>query len=190
MQPDNDCSLCPRLADFRVKNRQNYPSFFNSPVLTWGETSARLLVVGEAPGLKGANRTGKPFLGDDAGRNLFDALLNHGLASGDYSSEDLRLHNCRITNAVRCVPPKKGDSYAPSVQEIKQCNRFLAAEIKEMPNLAVVLALGIKANDAVVRALGLRPLNKYKFERNSERVLPLSRGDLRLLIAIIAPHVT
>lgn len=151
--PAYDCDLCPRLCAFHTANRTQYPDFFNGPVPPFGALDAGLLVVGLAPGLKGANRTGRPFTGDYAGLVLYSSLLKMGFASGNYreSKDDgLTLHHCRITNAVRCVPPEN----KPEPSEIKQCNAFLKAEIAAMPNLRLILSLGTISHNAVLKALG------------------------------------
>lgn len=155
--PAHDCPLCPRLAAFHVENRQHYPDYHNGPVPSFGAFDAPFLIVGLAPGLKGANRTGRPFTGDYAGLVLYGALQRHGFASGNYDPEKMasggdgfKLHQCRITNAVRCVPPQN----KPETVEIKACNRFLADEIAAMPNLRVILSLGLISHKAVLNALG------------------------------------
>jgi len=151
-EPPRDCPLCPRLAEFRGKNRGTQPAYFNAPVPTFGMTSARLLIVGLAPGLHGANRTGRPFTGDFAGDLLYATLLKHGLARGTYdkrADDGLELVDCAITNAVRCVPPQN----KPLPSEIKTCRQFLAAQIASMTHLHAILALGKIAHDSVCRAL-------------------------------------
>jgi uracil-DNA glycosylase family 4 len=151
-EPPMDCPLCPRLAKFRVDNRKANPGYFNNPVPTFGSREARLLIVGLAPGLHGANKTGRPFTGDYAGVLLFSTLLKHGLAKGAYDAradDGLELHDCAITNAVRCVPPEN----KPLPEEIKTCRRFLSALIGEMPHLRAILALGKIAHDSVCDAL-------------------------------------
>jgi uracil-DNA glycosylase family 4 len=153
--PDRDCGLCPRLKDYRTANRAAHPDWHNAPVPSFGELDARLLVVGLAPGVRGANRTGRPFTGDFAGVLLYGTLPRFGLANGRYAAapdDGIDLRSCRITNAVRCVPPGN----LPSTAEIKACNPFLAAEIAAMPRLRGVLALGLVAHKAVLRAKGLR----------------------------------
>jgi uracil-DNA glycosylase family 4 len=152
-EPPNDCSLCPRLANFRLENRETNPGYFNNPVPTFGSREARLLIVGLAPGLHGANKTGRPFTGDYAGVLLYSTLSKHGLAKGTYDAradDGLTLHDCVITNAVRCVPPEN----KPLPEEIKTCRRFLSALIADMPHLRAVLALGKIAHDSVCDALG------------------------------------
>jgi len=154
-EPDRDCPLCPRLVDFRLKQRAAFPDWHNAPVPSFGDASGRLLIVGLAPGLRGANRTGRPFTGDYAGNLLYQTLLKFGFARGDYCErpdDGLTLVDCRIANAVRCVPPAN----KPEPSEIKTCHTFLVAEIAAMTNLRAVLALGKIAHDATVRALGGR----------------------------------
>jgi uracil-DNA glycosylase len=153
--PGRDCPLCPRLAQFRAEQRAAYADWFNAPVPAFGGAAGRLLIVGLAPGLRGANRTGRPFTGDYAGDLLYATLANFGFAQGRYgerADDGLALVDCRITNAVRCVPPEN----KPEPGEIKACNRFLAAELKSLPQLKVVLALGTIAHQAVLAALGER----------------------------------
>ncbi|HEY0282419.1 MAG TPA: uracil-DNA glycosylase [Rhizomicrobium sp.] len=154
-EPPHDCLLCPRLAQFRAANAKAYPDFFNAPVPTFGANEARLLIVGLAPGLKGANRTGRPFTGDWAGDLLFAMLLKHGLARGTYderADDGLTLAECAITNAVRCVPPEN----KPTPAEIKTCRKFLVGQISAMPHLRAILALGKIAHDSVCDALGAK----------------------------------
>jgi len=147
-----DCPLCPRLAEFRAENRKAYPDYFNDPVPSFVGSDVRLLIVGLAPGLHGANRTGRPFTGDWAGDLLYATLLRHGLARGIYgerADDGLRLVDCAITNAVRCVPPEN----KPLPAEIKTCRRFLGARIASFPHLRAILALGRIAHDSVCDAL-------------------------------------
>lgn len=154
-QPGHDCAMCPRLAGFRATNRASFPDFFNAPVPSFGPFPARLLVVGLAPGLRGANRTGRPFTGDYAGDLLYETLLAHGFARGRYDAapdDGLKLVDCRVTNAVRCVPPEN----KPNGHEARTCRTFLAAELVKNGSLNVVLALGRVAHDNVISALGLR----------------------------------
>ena len=169
-EPSPDCSLCPRLAAFRTDNRGRYPDFHNAPVPSFGPADARLLVVGLAPGLRGANRTARPFTGDFAGRLLYGTLLAHGFATGRYGEhgdDGLRLVGARITNAVRCVPPEN----KPTGAEIRTCGRFLAAELAGLANLAVFVALGSVAHGAVLTALGLRAA-AYRFGHGRRHDLP------------------
>jgi uracil-DNA glycosylase len=153
--PDRDCDLCPRLAGYRAANRAANPTWFNAPVPSFGCLDAPLLVVGLAPGVRGANRTGRPFTGDYAGVLLYQTLLKFAIARGSYSgdaSDGLALPDCRVTNGVRCVPPAN----LPTPAEITACNTFLKAEMAAMPNLRGVLALGGVAHKAALRARGLR----------------------------------
>jgi uracil-DNA glycosylase family 4 len=154
-QPLHDCLLCPRLAEFRQRNRAEHPDFFNAPVPSFGSLDAPLLIVGLAPGLKGANRTGRPFTGDYAGDLLYGSLARHGLARGTYQAkpdDGFELLGVRITNAVRCVPPEN----KPLPVEIGTCRKFLIAEIAAMPNLRAILALGAIAHHSVVSTLALK----------------------------------
>jgi uracil-DNA glycosylase family 4 len=154
-EPPGDCPLCPRLAEFRQRNRDVHPDFHNAPVPAFGPLDAGLLIVGLAPGLKGANRTGRPFTGDYAGDLLYPTLIDAGLAEGTYGrspDDGLRLRNARITNAVRCVPPQN----KPDTAEIATCRRFLSAEIAAMEKLSVILALGSVAHKSVLAAIGYR----------------------------------
>jgi uracil-DNA glycosylase len=153
--PGRDCPRCPRLVAFRQLWRAREPDWFNAPVPSFGPRDARLLIVGLAPGLRGANRTGRPFTGDYAGDLLYGTLLEFGFAQGRYQArpdDELTLVDCRITNAVRCVPPEN----KPAPQEIATCRRFLSATVEEMPRLCAVLALGRIAHDTVVAACGAR----------------------------------
>ncbi len=153
--PDQDCDLCPRLAAFRDDHRAAEPDWHNAPVTSFGGLDARLLIVGLAPGLRGANRTGRPFTGDFAGDLLYATLGDFGFARGAYdahAADGLTLHDCRITNAVRCVPPQN----QPKGAETAACRQFLAAEIAAMTRLRAILALGLVAHGAVLKALGFR----------------------------------
>lgn len=168
--PSADCALCPRLAGFRRDNQAAFPDWHNAPVPAWGGADAALLIVGLAPGLRGANRTGRPFTGDGAGDVLYDALLRHGWARGTYGArpdDGLELIDCRISNAVRCVPPEN----RPIPAEISNCNRFLAAELAGLPALECVLALGQIAHRAVLRALDLRQA-PHPFAHGAVHALP------------------
>ena len=150
-----DCPRCPRLEAFRLAWRTQEPGWFNAPVPSFGPLQARLLVVGLAPGLRGANRTGRPFTGDYAGDLLYATLKEYGFARGTFEArpdDTLEMVDARITNAVRCVPPEN----KPTPAEINTCRNFLAATIGEMANLQVVVALGKIAHDTTVKALGGR----------------------------------
>lgn len=154
-EPPLSCALCPRLAAFRDANRAAEPGWFNAPVPSFGGAGARLLVVGLAPGLKGANRTGRPFTGDFAGELLYGTLLEYGFARGTYAArpdDGLALVDCMISNAVRCVPPEN----KPTPAEASTCNRFLAARIAAQGRLVAIVALGRIAHDATLAALGER----------------------------------
>jgi uracil-DNA glycosylase len=168
--PSHDCTLCPRLADFRATNRGANPDWFNAPVPSFGPTDARLLVVGMAPGLRGANRTGRPFTGDHAGLLLYQTLLRFGLAHGEYgadAADGLTLQDMRLTNAVRCVPPAN----LPEPREVSTCNRYLTAEVQGMANLKAVLALGVLAHAAVLKACGIPPAH-IRFRHGALHTLP------------------
>lgn len=171
--PPPDCALCPRLASFRSDNRRAYESFHNAPVPSFGRLEASLLIVGLAPGLRGANRTGRPFTGDYAGDLLYETLLRFGFAAGAYRADPqdgLRLVDCRVTNAVRCVPPEN----KPTGAEVRSCRPFLAAEMEAMPRLRVVVALGGIAHKAVLAAIG-RPQNTAPFAHGALHSLPGGR---------------
>ncbi len=168
-QPPRDCGLCPRLAGFRNRHRAAEPGWHNAPVPSFGPLDARLLVVGLAPGLRGANRTGRPFTGDYAGDLLYATLLDFGFATGRYDKrpdDGLALVDCRVTNAVRCVPPRN----RPVGAEINACRPFLKAELAAMPRLSVVLALGTVAHATVVRTLGRRAA-EFKFAHGAMHAL-------------------
>lgn len=153
--PAADCPLCPRLVGYRDSNRTSNPAWFNGAVPSFGSLDARLLVVGLAPGVRGANRTGRPFTGDFAGLLLYNSLIKFGFATGTYTADPgdgIVLRDCRVTNAVRCVPPAN----LPTPAEITGCNAFLTRELAAMPRLRLVLALGGVSHKAVLRARGLR----------------------------------
>jgi uracil-DNA glycosylase len=169
-QPGRDCGLCPRLVDFRTAQREKFPDWHNAPVPSFGGAESRLLIVGLAPGLRGANRTGRPFTGDYAGDLLYATLLKFGLAHGIYAArpdDGLALHDCRITNAVRCVPPEN----KPETTEIASCRGFLVGEIAAMPRLRVILALGAIAHQAVLSTLSLKRA-PYPFKHGALHHLP------------------
>ena len=151
--PGHDCPRCPRLVAFRKNWRKREPEWFNAPVPSFGPVAARLLIVGLAPGLQGANRTGRPFTGDYAGVLLYATLSQFGFSRGKFDArvdDGLELVDCRITNAVRCVPPEN----KPTPAEIKTCRDFLAPTIAEMTELRAIVALGRIAHESTVRALG------------------------------------
>ena len=154
-EPGRNCPLCPRLAAFRAQARAKAPDWHNAPVDSFGDANAQLLIVGLAPGLQGANRTGRPFTGDYAGDLLYATLLEYGFAKGVYQArpdDGLKLVDCRISNAVRCVPPQN----KPLPTEINTCRQFLVATIATMPKLRAIVALGRIAHDSTLKALGLR----------------------------------
>lgn len=168
--PSFDCPLCPRLAGFRAAQRVAHPDWFNAPVPPFGDDSAELLIVGLAPGLRGANRTGRPFTGDYAGDLLYATLRKFGLATGEYAAsrdDGLRLVRARITNAVRCVPPQN----RPEPAEIAACQPFLAAELAALAQLRAILALGAIAHQAVLSARGLKR-GAYRFAHGAIHELP------------------
>ena len=153
--PDRNCPLCPRLVSFRKAARAREPEWFNSPVPSFGDPNGRLLIVGLAPGMQGANRTGRPFTGDYAGDLLYATLLEYGFAKGVYQArpdDGLTLVDCRIGNAVSCVPPQN----KPLPAEINTCRPYLVGKIETMPNLRAILVLGRVAHDTTLKALGLR----------------------------------
>jgi uracil-DNA glycosylase family 4 len=154
-KPGRNCQRCPRLKAFRADCRRREPTWFNAPVPSFGPLTARLLIVGLAPGLQGANRTGRPFTGDYAGVLLYDTLSRYDFARGLYQAhpeDGLELVDARITNAVRCVPPQN----KPTGSEIATCRVFLRATIAEMPMLRAIVALGRIAHDSVLAALDQR----------------------------------
>ncbi|WP_137388091.1 uracil-DNA glycosylase [Rhodoligotrophos defluvii] len=160
-EPPRDCPFCPRLVAFREAARSQYPDWHNAPVANFGDPQGRLLIAGLAPGLRGANRTGRPFTGDYAGELLYSTLLRFGLAEGHYAArpdDGLMLRDCLIANAVRCVPPEN----KPTPLEINTCNRFLAATLAAQPRIRAIVALGRIAHDAVLLALGLKR-SAYRF---------------------------
>lgn len=160
-EPAYTCGLCPRLKAFRDANNAAHPDWYNGPVAAFGDLDAELLIVGLAPGLKGANLTGRPFTGDYAGDLLYATLLEHGFANGSYDKhkdDGLRLVGCRITNAVRCVPPQN----KPVGKETATCNAFLADEIASMSHLRAILTLGTLSHGAVLSALGMKK-SAFKF---------------------------
>lgn len=175
-EPGRDCPLCPRLAACRKELRRKQPAWWNAPVPAWGDRQAWLAIVGLAPGLRGANRTGRPFTGDDAGDFLFAALTRAGLTRGTFDrriDDGFALDGAMILNAVKCWPPEN----KPSRAEIATCGRFLSAQFAALPNLRVLLALGRIAHDAVLRDGGL-PLARHPFAHGTEHRL----ADGRVLV--------
>jgi len=173
-EPGPDCALCPRLWDFRHANRAEYPEWHNAPVASFGGLDAALLIVGLAPGLRGANQTGRPFTGDFAGDLLYATLAKFGFSEGDYGArpdDGLKLLDCRITNAVRCVPPQN----KPVGAEVTACRRFLKDEISSLKRLRIILALGTLAHGAVLATLGEKK-SLWKFGHRQFHDLPGGPG--------------
>ena len=165
-----ECTRCPRLAAFIAENKVKFPAFFNAPVPPFGDPQARLLIVGLAPGLKGANRTGRPFTKDYAGDLLYPTLIKYGWANGEYKADPhdgLQLAGALITNAVRCVPPQ--NKVTP--QEIRTCNSYLQATIQKLTELKVILSLGAVSHSAVLTAFGLKK-SAYPFGHGAVHDLP------------------
>lgn len=165
LAPDRDCPLCPRLAAFREANAAKFPDFHNGPVPSFGGLDSRLLIVGLAPGLKGANRTARPFTGDYAGDLLYPTLRKFGFSEGTYKAspdDGVSLIDCRITNAVRCVPPQN----KPVGAEVNACRPFFIAEMAAMTNLQVILALGGLAHKATLATIGYKQ-SAFAFGHNA-----------------------
>ncbi|QWF70397.1 uracil-DNA glycosylase [Methylomonas paludis] len=166
------CRQCPRLANFLDEVKQKYPSYHALPVAPFGDINARLLVVGLAPGMHGANASGRPFTGDYAGILLYQALFDFGFSNqleSNNLADGLTLTDCRITNAVKCLPPQN----KPTGDEIKQCNHYLAAELDTLPEKSVILVLGNIAHQAVLRAYGIKTA---AMPFGHHRVYPLANG--------------
>lgn len=169
-EPLKNCALCPRLVSYRVTNEAAFPTYFNGPAPSFGPPGARLLIVGLAPGLHGANRTGRPFTGDYAGELLYRTLLKFSFARGAYEArpdDSLTLQTAMITNAVRCAPPGN----KPSPGEIRACRPFLAARIAALPRLTAIVALGRIAHDSTLAALGVKA-KEAPFAHGAEHALP------------------
>lgn len=172
-EPPHDCPLCPRLVALRTEQRALHPDWFNAPVPDFGDPAAWLAVIGLAPGLRGANRTGRPFTGDHAGGLLYATLAKFGLTEGDDDGrpdDGLRLIGALVVNAVRCVPPQN----KPMPAEVQACRRFLNPSLDRLPGLRVVVALGQIAHQSAVKALGGK-LPKYRFAHGAEHRLPDGR---------------
>ena len=168
--PPRDCPRCPRLVDFRHQWRAKQPEWWNAPVAGWGDPAAWLLIVGLAPGLRGANRTARPFTGDASGAFLFPALARFGLSTGVYGGhpgDGLRLRGAFIANAAACVPPGN----RPTPEEVRNCRPFLEARIASLPRLRVVIALGRIAHDSTLRVFGAKP-STHGFGHGAAHVLP------------------
>lgn len=160
-EPDRNCALCPRLVAFRNDQRAAHPDWFNAPVPTFGTADGRLLIAGLAPGLRGANRTGRPFTGDYAGNLLYQTMLDFGFARGVYRADPndgFELVDAAISNAVRCVPPEN----KPTTEEINTCRQFFAATMAGFPKLSAIIALGKIAHDQLLKTLRV-PLVRHKF---------------------------
>ena len=173
-EPPLSCDLCPRLVDFRRQNERAYPDFFNAPVPSFGDDKARLLIVGLAPGLKGANWSGRPFTGDYAGDLLYATLAKFGWSRGTYDArpdDGLALDGAMITNAVRCVPPQN----KPTTSEIKECRPLLINRMAELPNLSVILVLGRIAHDQVLTAIGAKR-SAFPFGHGADHEITLPDG--------------
>ena len=169
IEPSKNCSRCSRLKKFRTENKKKYPSWFNAPVPSILNINSELLIVGLAPGITGANRTGRPFTGDHAGLILFSTLKKFGFSRGLYKEngfDSLELDNCSITNAVRCVPPKN----LPNINEIKNCEIFLQTTIKEHKNLKLIIALGLISHKSIVSSFGFKQKD-FKFgHKNKHKI--------------------
>ncbi len=160
-EPPRDCDLCPRLRAFLLEKREEFPSYYNAPVPSFGDPAPKLLIVGLAPGMHGANQTGRPFTGDWAGDLLYAALDEYGFSAGTYggtADDGLTLKGAMITNAVRCVPPQN----KPVGAECAACRPFLTQQIESLTSVKAILCLGKISHDNTVRALGLK-LQDYKF---------------------------
>ncbi|UCB54588.1 MAG: uracil-DNA glycosylase [Thiotrichales bacterium] len=171
---NTDCVQCERLASFLGEVRSEYPDYFAKPVPAFGDRTARCCIVGLAPGMHGANASGRPFTGDHAGILLYRTLHKYGFATRPESlsaDDDLQLLNCRITNAVKCLPPQN----KPVASEINTCNNWLSAELDALPEDHVIIALGSIAHKAVIMGLGLKQ-SDYKFAHGAEH--RLDRGTL------------
>jgi uracil-DNA glycosylase len=163
--PIKNCKLCSRLHDFRSGNKKKYPSYHNGSIPIYGDRNAELLIIGLAPGLKGANNTGRPFTGDYAGEILYHTLTKHNYLYGEYIANDLEkfsLKNCAITNAVKCVPPDN----KPNANEINNCQRFLSNDLSSLKNIKAVLTLGRIAHNSLIKILNLK-ISKYPFKHSA-----------------------
>ena len=170
------CQLCPRLAAYRTEQKSRFPDYHCQPVTSFGAEDARLLIIGLAPGLHGANATGRPFTGDASGQVLFETLYKYGFANqpdSRHGDDNMRLVDCRITNAVKCLPPQN----RPTGAEINQCNQYLREEIAQLNPGSVILALGTIAHRSVLRALDL-PQSALRFKHLAEHRL---QGQLSLI---------
>lgn len=174
-----NCKQCKRLVSFLKSIKKQYPDYYCKPVPSFGDPDAQLLIVGLAPGMHGANASGRAFTGDASGILLYQTLYNYGFASADKSvsiDDGLQLLNCRITNAVKCLPPQN----KPTGDEINTCNQYLSVEISQLPDNAIIVALGSIAHNAVLKAMQ-QPLSAYKFAHDSEYVFQTSNGKRTLI---------
>lgn len=168
-EPHKDCPACPRLVAFRQQNRAAFPLMFNAPVPSFGDADPRLLIVGLAPGLRGANFTGRPFTNDYAGDLLYPSMVKFGFARGTYdkrANDGMELIDARVTNAVRCVPPEN----KPTPAEIAECRPFLEADLARLTRLRVIIALGTVAHQSVLKALGFTAA-AYKFGHDNHYII-------------------
>lgn len=175
-EPPLDCGLCPRLAALRESLQDEQPDWWNAPVPAWGDSAAWMAILGLAPGLKGANRTGRPFTGDASGDLLFATLDKAGMSQGKFESradDGVQLSGCMILNVVKCLPPEN----KPTLQEAQNCRRFLTQQLSELRELKVYVALGKIAHDSFIRHIGGK-LSHYKFGHLAQHTLP----DGRILI--------
>ena len=176
VEAPRDCPLCPRLVDLRQGLRAEHPDWWNAPVPAFGDPGAWLAIVGLAPGMWGANRTGRPFTGDHSGHLFFQTLLKFGLAEGDYREtpdDGLRLNGCVVLNSVKCLPPQN----KPLPIEVAACRRYYEAALTRLPNVRVMVALGQIAHGNAVRTAG-GALSAFKFGHLAEHRLP----DGRMLV--------
>jgi len=178
-EPPRDCSLCPRLVEYRAENQRAEPSWFNGAAPSFGDEAARLLIVGLAPGRGGANRTGRPFTGDWAGDLLYPTLAKYGFSTGRFDpdgKDDLKLVDAMITNAVRCVPPQN----KPIGAEMNNCRPYLTARITALPRLKVLITLGRVAHENTLKALGYKQ-SAFKFAHGAEHEIEGPQAPLTLI---------
>ena len=180
INPASNCQTCPRLAEFRKQNQHKYPNFFNAPIPVFGEENAQLAIVGLAPGVKGANQTGRAFTGDHAGYLLYDVLQQTGFSTGNFmpdGHDNLQLVNCRIINAVRCVPPQN----KPTTAEIINCSPYLINALQQMSQLKIIVALGKIAHDAILRGFQEK-LSAYRFTHGATHHLTHKKTNAPILL--------
>lgn len=184
--PDHDCRLCPRLAAFRDENRAKFPDMFNAPVPSFGPANPQLMIIGLAPGLRGANFTGRPFTNDYAGDLLYPTLVKFGFAKGEYDrriNDGLEMIDARITNAVRCVPPEN----KPTPAEINTCRPFLEGDFETYTRLKVIIALGTIAHNSLLKTLGFSA-SAYKFGHHNVHALQPKKGLKQAVTLIDSYH--